>query len=74
MQDTLINDWLDRVERQQHGQRAHAERVAVYSMALGQRLGLSSESLQNLRWGLLLHDIGKLGVPENILSKPGKLT
>ena len=73
MQDTLINDWLDRVERQQHGQRAHAERVAVYSMALGQRLGLSSESLQNLRWGLLLHDIGKLGVPDSIIRHPGKL-
>jgi HD-GYP domain-containing protein (c-di-GMP phosphodiesterase class II) len=73
MQDTLINDWLDRVERQQHGQRAHAERVAVYGMALGQRLGLSSDSLQQLRWGLLLHDIGKLGVPDSIIRHPGKL-
>jgi HD-GYP domain-containing protein (c-di-GMP phosphodiesterase class II) len=74
MQDALINDWLDRVERQQYGQRAHAERVAIYGMALGQKLGLSSESLHHLRWGLLLHDIGKLGVPDSIIRHPGKLS
>ena len=74
MQDTLINDWLSRVERQQPGSRAHAERVAIYALALGQKLGLSSDSLQSLRWGMLLHDIGKLGVSDAIIRHPGKLS
>ena len=74
MQDTLINDWLDRVENQQPGQRAHAERVSIYALALGQKLGLSSGDLQSLRWGMLLHDIGKLGVPDSIIRHPGKLS
>src|SRR6266496_6260917 len=74
MQDTLINDWLDRVENQQPGQRAHAERVSIYALALGQKLGLSSGDLQSLRWGMLLHDIGKLGVPDAIIRHPGKLS
>jgi len=74
MQDTLINDWLERMERQQPGQCGHAERVAIYGMALGQKLGLSSDDLQQLRWGLLLHDIGKLGVPDAIIRHPGKLS
>jgi HD-GYP domain-containing protein (c-di-GMP phosphodiesterase class II) len=74
MQDTLINDWLERVEQQQPGQRGHAERVAIYALALGQKLGLSSDDLQSLRWGMLLHDIGKLGVPDAIIRHPGKLS
>ena len=55
MHDTTINDWLDRLELQDPGSRGHAERVAIYALALGQKLGLSSDELQQLRW-LLRHD------------------
>jgi putative two-component system response regulator len=52
----------------------HAERVAHYSMEIGKRLGFDPEGLRRLRLGGLLHDIGKIGVPEAILNKQGPLT
>jgi len=74
LRDTSINAWLDRLEQQAPGSRDHAERSAIYALALGQKLGLSSEDLQTLRWGMLLHDIGKLSVPDSIIRFPGKLS
>jgi cyclic di-GMP phosphodiesterase len=52
----------------------HAERVGHYAVAVGRKLGLSYEKLRRLRLGGVLHDIGKIGVPEAILNKPGPLT
>ncbi|MBI1789086.1 MAG: HD domain-containing protein, partial [Acidobacteria bacterium] len=52
----------------------HLRRVQVYSLEIGRALGLSEEELQALLAASLLHDIGKLAVPEHIISKPGKLT
>jgi putative nucleotidyltransferase with HDIG domain len=52
----------------------HLERVEVYAMAVGVELGLTESELQALGASALLHDIGKLAVPEHIISKPGKLT
>jgi putative nucleotidyltransferase with HDIG domain len=52
----------------------HLERVEVYAMAVGIELGLSPSELEALGASALLHDIGKLAVPEHIISKPGKLT
>jgi putative nucleotidyltransferase with HDIG domain len=52
----------------------HLERVEIYALEVGKELGLSSIELEALRASALLHDIGKLGVPEYIISKPGKLT
>ncbi len=52
----------------------HLERVEVYAIEVGKDLGLSPVELQALRASALLHDIGKLAVPEHIISKPGKLT
>lgn len=52
----------------------HSERVGVLARLTGQELGLSPEHLQELEWAGLLHDIGKIGIPEAILNKPGKLT
>lgn len=51
----------------------HARRVAAFSLRLGIELGLSSEVLPSLWTGSLLHDIGKITVPDNILKKPGPL-
>ncbi len=52
----------------------HLERVQVYAMELGRKLKLDPQGLRALQAASLLHDIGKLAVPEHIISKPGKLT
>ncbi|MHB1653121.1 MAG: HD-GYP domain-containing protein [Desulfitobacteriaceae bacterium] len=52
----------------------HSAMVAKYSVAIGLLLGLSEEQIDQLKRSALLHDIGKLGVSENLLKKPGKLT
>jgi putative nucleotidyltransferase with HDIG domain len=52
----------------------HLERVEVYAVAVGVELGLGEGEIEALRASALLHDIGKLAVPEYIISKPGKLT
>jgi diguanylate cyclase (GGDEF)-like protein/putative nucleotidyltransferase with HDIG domain len=54
--------------------RGHLRRVRVYALGLGRQLGLKGEELEALQAAALLHDIGKLAVPEYILLKPGKLT
>lgn len=52
----------------------HAERVVSYSLKLGREFGLSELELEDLRFGAMLHDIGKIGVPDAILKKPAALT
>ena len=52
----------------------HCERLALLAARLGGRLGLSSHELDAVTYGALLHDVGKIGVPDSILSKPGPLT
>ena len=52
----------------------HSERVSVLSVAIGRTLNLGPEQCEVLRLGALLHDIGKIGVPDDVLRKPGALT
>lgn len=52
----------------------HIHRVTAYSTAIGRHLGLSEDEMTDLETGALLHDIGKIGVPEIILTKPGQLS
>ncbi|HEV2298967.1 MAG TPA: HD domain-containing phosphohydrolase [Candidatus Acidoferrales bacterium] len=54
--------------------RGHSGRVAKYSLLIGQELGLDAEALDKLRISALLHDVGKIGVDDHVLKKPGKLT
>ncbi len=54
--------------------RGHSDRVARYSVLIGQQLGLSPEELDKLRISALLHDVGKIGVDDRVLKKPGALT
>ncbi len=62
---------LETRDSETHG---HSERVVTYSLRLGREYGLSSEAMKSLEFGSLLHDIGKIGVPDSILRKPAKLT
>jgi len=62
---------LETRDLETHG---HSERVVSYSMRLGREYGLDGERLKALEFGSLLHDIGKIGVPDLILRKPAKLT
>lgn len=52
----------------------HVRRTQIYALGLGEVLGLSSTDMEALKIGALLHDIGKLAIPDHILNKPGKLT
>jgi hypothetical protein len=52
----------------------HTERVAAVAVGIARRLGFRDEELEAIEIGALLHDIGKIGIPEQVLSKPGKLT
>jgi putative two-component system response regulator len=53
---------------------AHTERVGINARRLGAAVGLPEETLDDLLWGGVIHDIGKIGVPDKILLKPGPLT
>ncbi len=61
---------LETRDRETHG---HSERVVSFSLRLGRELNLTGEELRSLEFGALLHDIGKIGVPDAILHKPAQL-
>jgi HD-GYP domain-containing protein (c-di-GMP phosphodiesterase class II) len=52
----------------------HSQRVQRIALAIGEQMGLASDRMRVLAFGALFHDIGKLGVPDAILLKPGRLT
>ncbi len=52
----------------------HSSRVGLYSRLLGEQLGMSDATLQTLEWAALLHDVGKIGIRDDVLKKPGRLT
>lgn len=54
--------------------RGHVRRTQIYAVGIGKMMGLPDNEIQALRTGALLHDIGKLAVPDHILNKPGRLT
>ena len=62
------------VEARDAYSRGHSDRVGRYGQEIGASLGLSDEDLQTLRDASRLHDIGKIGIADNILGKPGRLT
>ena len=62
------------IEAKDHTTHDHLQRVQVYALELGKEIGLDEDQIQALHAASILHDIGKLAVPEHIISKPGKLT
>lgn len=70
----LINFFEDQVDKKDHYTKCHCNRVSEYCVLIGKKLGLPQEDLDKLRIGGLFHDIGKIGIPDNILKKESKLT
>jgi len=62
------------IEAKDHTTHDHLRRVQVYAVEIAKELGLDEAQMNAIRAASMLHDIGKLAVPENILSKPGRLT
>ena len=62
------------LDAREHETQAHSQRVRRYAERLARRLGMEEASLVDVERGALLHDVGKIGVPDSILLKPGKLT
>src|SRR6266576_355053 len=62
------------IEAKDHTTHDHLRRVQVYAVEIAKELGLNQDHLNAIRAAAMLHDIGKLAVPEHILSKPGRLT
>jgi putative nucleotidyltransferase with HDIG domain len=54
--------------------RGHSERVALISVLIGQKMNMDSREIESLRHGCLLHDVGKIGIPESIVGKNSELT
>lgn len=61
------------LDYREHETEYHSRRVASYAVLIGKKLGLTDSEIKNLYWGGLLHDIGKIGIPDSVLLKPGKL-
>lgn len=72
--NVLVRALLRTLDLSAPGERAHAERVSVYSLAVGDALGLSDAELETLRYAALLHDVGKAKLDQNLLNKVGSLS
>ena len=66
-----LGDALDQKDRETEN---HSKRVTAFTIAIAQKMGLSKEDIRVIARGAFLHDIGKMAIPEKILTKPGKLT
>jgi PAS domain S-box-containing protein/putative nucleotidyltransferase with HDIG domain len=72
--DATIEGWSAALDLRDKETEGHSQRVTKMAVKLARTLGLSEAELVQVRWGALLHDIGKMGVPDEILHKPGSLT
>jgi putative nucleotidyltransferase with HDIG domain len=72
--DATIVGWSYALDLRDKETEGHTQRVTELTVKLGRAFGMSEADLVQVRWGALLHDIGKMGVPDGILLKPGPLT
>ena len=70
----IVREWGSSIESADQYTQGHCERVADYACALARDVGMDDQSLFWFRMGALLHDVGKIDVPAEILNKPGRLT
>ncbi|NTV62920.1 MAG: response regulator, partial [Oscillochloris sp.] len=72
--DATIEGWVYALDLRDKETEGHSKRVTELTVRIAQVAGVSNEELVHIRRGALLHDVGKLGIPDAILLKPGKLT
>jgi putative nucleotidyltransferase with HDIG domain len=72
--DATIEGWSHALDLRDHETEGHTQRVTELTLELARAYGFSGRDLIYIRWGALLHDIGKMGVPDRILLKEGPLT
>lgn len=72
--DSLILGWSRGLELRDAESQGHANRLVDHTLRLAQRMNYPEEQMLDLRRGVLLHDVGKMGIPDSILLKPGPLT
>ena len=69
-----LQGWVRALEIREYDTADHSRRVVELTVEMAKRMGISGEALVNIQRGALLHDIGKIGVPDTILLKPGALS
>lgn len=72
--ESVLDALLSALNARDTETEGHTERVAGYTMEIADKMGLPSEDMYHIERGAWLHDIGKIGIPDRILLKPGKLT
>jgi PAS domain S-box-containing protein len=72
--DATIAGWSHALELRDHETQGHSQRLSEMTVRLAGTLGVPDHALIHLRRGVLLHDVGKMGIPDSILLKPGPLT
>jgi hypothetical protein len=72
--DQMANALIEAVEAKDPYTRGHSERVHHITMQIGAAMNLGARDTEDLFWGSLLHDVGKIGIPDAVLCKPGRLT
>jgi len=74
LKQETVEGWSHALYLRNFETESHSKRVAVMAVLLAKKLGIKGEALVHITRGALLHDIGKLGIPDNILLKPGSLS
>lgn len=72
-QDATLRGFVKALEAKDLYTRGHTERVAYFSQLIAQRMNYRGTRLERVRWAALIHDVGKLAVPRDLIKKPGRL-
>ncbi len=72
--DSTIVGWSHAMDMRDKETEGHSQRVTEITLRIAEDMGMKDEELVHVKWGALLHDIGKMGVPDRILLKPDELT
>jgi hypothetical protein len=72
--ESTLRGFVKTLETRDLYTRGHTERVAYFSQLIGQQLGFTGTQLEHMRWAALIHDMGKLAIPIELMQKQGKLT
>lgn len=73
-QEATLRGFIKALEAKDLYTRGHTERVAYFSQIIGEELGMAPAEMQRLRWAALIHDVGKLAVPRELIRKNARLT